>query len=187
MLKKILIAAVALIAVLVIVIATRPGDFRVTRSAKVSAPPAAVFPHVNDLAKWNAWSPWVKIDPQMKVTQEGPASGTGAISRWAGNSNVGEGSMTIVESRPNELVRFRLDFLKPMAGTCDAEFTFAPQGNDTLVTWSMTGKNNFIAKAISLFMDCDKMVGGQFEQGLAEMKSVVERGAKPAAQLSGAR
>src|SRR5260221_14652047 len=107
------------------------------------------------------------MDPNAATTFGGPASGVGATMDWAGNMKVGEGSMTIVESHPNDLVRFRLDFQKPFAGTNTAEFTFQPQGGQTQVTWSMTGHNNFMGKAMGLVMNCDKMVGGQFEQGFA--------------------
>jgi len=174
MLKKIHITLVAIVVVFLGVVAMQPSEFRVVRSATISAPAPAVFAQVNDLHKWQAWSPWAKLDPVMKQTYEGPSAGPGAISRWAGNHEVGEGSMTIIESRPSELIRITLDFLKPFASTATAEFTFDPQGNQTVLTWSMTGKNNFIAKAIHLFMNMDKMVGGQFEKGLAQMKSVVE-------------
>ena len=161
-----------------VVIATRPSDFRVSRSATIAAPPETVFPHVNELKKWDAWSPWAKLDPNAKNTFAGPPAGKGAAMSWAGNNDVGEGKMTISESRPNELVQFKLEFYKPMAGNCDAEFTFKPEGNGTTVTWTMTGKNNFMAKAISLVMDCDAMVGGQFEKGLASMKAIAEGTAK---------
>jgi len=174
MLKKILIALAAIVVVFVVVVAMQPSDFRVARSATISAPAPAVFAQVNDLHKWEAWSPWAKLDPAAKSTSEGPPAGTGAIFRWAGNKEVGERSMTITESRPNELIRFNLEFLKPMAGTSTAEFTFKPEVNQTTVTWSMTGKNNFIAKAMCLFMNMDQMVGGQFEKELAAMKSIVE-------------
>jgi len=178
MLKKILIAFGLIIVVFVIVVATRPEDFRVSRSATIAAPPEAIFPHVNELQKWDAWSPWMKLDPNAKSTFEGPPAGKGAAMSWAGDSNVGEGKMTITDSRPNELVHFHLEFFKPMAGTSEAEFAFKPEGNQTTVTWTMTGKNNFMAKAISLFMDCDAMIGGQFEKGLASMKSIAEGAAK---------
>src|SRR5262245_59877623 len=160
MLKKIFITLVLVVVVFVAVVATRPSDFRVVRKATMSASPAAVFEQVNDLHKWEAWSPWAKMDPAAKTTYEGPASGKGAVFKWSGNNKVGEGSMTITESRPPDLVRFRLDFVKPLPGTSTAEFTIIPQGKQTEVTWKMYGKNNFIAKAISLFMNCDKMVGG---------------------------
>jgi len=178
MLLKILVAVAVLIVLLVIVIATRPTDFRVMRSINVSAAQWTVYDHVNDLHKWDAWSPWAKLDPNAKNSFEGPAAGTGAAMTWAGNNEVGEGRMTLTESRPNELVRFRLEFYKPMAGTSDAEFTFKPQGNQTEVTWTMTGKNNFIGKAMCMIMNMDKMIGGQFEQGLASLKSIAEGGAK---------
>lgn len=178
MLKKILIGLAVIVVVFLIVVAFQPADYRVTRTATIAAPPAVVFAQVDDLRKWEAWSPWAKMDPAMKVTYTGPAAGVGAVSGWAGNSEVGEGRMTITESRPSELIRFHLEFIKPMAGTSASEFTFKPEGNQTLVTWTMTGKNNFIGKAFCLFMNMDKMVGGQFEQGLARLKSVAETAAK---------
>jgi hypothetical protein len=174
MLIKILIGLVVVVGVFAAIVAMRPSDFRVERSAVVSAPASVVFAQVNDLHNWAGWSPWAKLDPAAKQTLEGPRAGTGAAFAWAGNNQVGEGRMTITESRPNELVRFRLDFVKPFAGTNTAEFTFKPQGNQTAVTWSMSGRQNFITKAFCMFMSMDKMVGGQFEQGMAQMKSVAE-------------
>lgn len=174
MLKKILISLVVIIVVFVVVVATRRADFRVTRSTTIAAPPEAVFAQVNDFHKWDAWSPWAKLDPAMKRTHEGAPAGPGAIYSWAGNKEVGEGRMTITESRTNELIRIKLEFLKPFAAVNTTEFTFKPGGNQTAVTWSMTGTNNFMAKAFCLFMNMDKMVGGDFEKGLAQMKSVAE-------------
>jgi hypothetical protein len=168
-----IIAAIAVI-IFIIVAAMQPSDFRVTRTGTISGPASAVFAHVNDLQKWDAWSPWAKLDPEAKNSFEGPASGTGAIMRWIGNNKVGQGSMTITESRPDEFIRFKLEFLKPFAATNTAEFTFNSENNQTTVTWSMYGKNNFMSKAMGLIMNCDKMVGGQFEKGLAALKSVVE-------------
>ena len=173
----ILLAIVVLVAIFVVVVATRPADFRVERSSKMSAQPSAVFEQVNDFHKWDGWSPWAKIDPAMKTVYEGPSSGTGAIYSWIGNSKVGQGRMTILESRPSDMIRIRLEFLKPFKATNAAEFTFLPEGNQTAVTWSMTGTKNFILKAFGLFISMDKMVGGDFEKGLAQMKVVVE-GAK---------
>ena len=169
----------AIVVVFVIVVATRPADFRLSRSITIAAPAANVFPHVNELKKWQPWSPWMKLDPNARSNFEGPEAGKGSAMSWAGNNQVGEGKMTITESKPNELVHFRLDFYKPMAGTSEAEFTFKPEGNGTTVTWSMWGKNNFIAKAMCMFMDMDKMVGGEFEKGLASLKSVAEAAPKP--------
>jgi hypothetical protein len=173
MLIKILIAIAVIVIVFVVVVAMQPAEFRVARSATISAPPA-VFAQVNDFHKWEAWNPWGKIDPAMKQTYEGAPAGVGAIYTWVGNKNVGEGRMTLTESRPSDLIRIKLEFFKPFAGTNIAEFTFKPAGNQTAVTWSMAGKNNFMAKAIHLFMNMDKMIGGQFETGLAQMKSIVE-------------
>ena len=178
MITPVMTAIVAVIAVFVVIVALRPSEFRVTRSATISGPPDRVFTQVNDLHNWEAWSPWVKIDPAAKTTYNGPPAGVGAAFSWAGNAKVGEGTMTIIESRAPELVRFRLEFLKPFKGTNTAEFTFKPEGNGTTVTWSMYGKNNFIAKAMCMFMDMDKMVGGQFEKGLASIKSIVESAPK---------
>jgi len=174
MLKKILIALAVIVVVFVGVVAMQPSEFRVVRSATMSAPAPAVFAQVNDFHHWEAWSPWAKLDPAAKNSFEGPSAGIGAIFRWAGNKEVGEGSMTITESRPSDLIRIKLEFLKPFAATNSAEFTFKPEGNQTAVTWSMAGKNNFISKAICLFMNMDKMVGGKFEEGLAKMRSIVE-------------
>jgi Polyketide cyclase / dehydrase and lipid transport len=171
----IVLFALAVIAVLLVaVVATRPADFRIVRSAAMSAPATAVFGQVNDFHKWDAWSPWAKIDPTMKQTYEGPPAGTGAIYAWAGNGKVGEGRMTLTESRPSELITIKLEFLRPFKATHTAEFTFKPEGNQTFVTWSMAGRNTFVFKAFGLFMNMDKMLGGEFEKGLAQMKSVVE-------------
>jgi hypothetical protein len=163
-----------LLVVLVVLIALQESDFHVTRSAAMSASPSTVFELINDFHKWDAWSPWAKIDPSMKQTYEGAPAGKGAIYTWVGNSKVGEGRMTIVESRPAERICIQLDFIKPFKGTNMAEFTFKPEGDKTVVTWSMTGKKNFILKAMGLFMNMDKMLGGNFEQGLAQMKALAE-------------
>jgi uncharacterized protein YndB with AHSA1/START domain len=174
MLKTILIIAAVLVVGFVVVVLTRPDDFRLSRSTTIAAPPAVVFAQVNDFHKWEAWSPWAKLDPYATNSFEGPAEGVGAKFSWAGNSKVGTGSMTITESRPDDLVRLRLDFLKPFKQTSTTEFTMQPTENQTVVTWTMTGKNNFMAKAFSLFMDCEKMIGPDFEKGLANLKAVAE-------------
>jgi len=178
MIIKIFIGLVVIVVVFVVIVALQPSEFRVARTATISAPPPAVFARVNDFHKWAAWNPWGKIDPAMKQAYDGAPAGTGAIYTWTGNNEVGEGRMTITESRPSDLIRIKLEFFKPFAATNTAEFTFKPEGNQTAVTWSMTGQNNFMAKAVHLFMNMDKMVGGQFEQGLASMKSLVEAAPK---------
>ncbi|MCC7253932.1 SRPBCC family protein [Hyphomicrobium sp.] len=174
MLKRILLAVVAVVLAFVVYVALQPSAFRIERSTIVVAPPEAVFAEVNDFHNWQAWSPWAKLDPDAKATFEGPDSGEGAVFRWAGNAAVGEGSMTLLESKPHERIRIRIDFLKPWSGTNTTEFTFKPDGPRTVVTWAMSGEQDFIQKAICVFMNPDKMVGGEFEKGLASMKATAE-------------
>jgi len=171
----ILLALVFIALLLFIVIAGRPDEFRVTRTAVIPASPATVFAQVNDLHKWDAWSPWAKLDPNVKNTFTGPGSGAGASMAWSGNKKVGEGRMTITESRAVELIRFRLEFMRPFKATNTAEFTFKPEGGETAVTWSMFGTNNFAGKIFSLFMNCDDMVGKDFDKGLGNLKAVVAK------------
>jgi len=171
-----ILLALAFIAILfIIVIAGRPDEFTVTRAARMAPPPEKIFPHVNDLHQWEAWSPWAKLDPNAKNTFSGAEAGSGAAMAWDGNKKVGTGKMTVTESQPNGLIRLRLDFQKPMQATNTAEFTFRPEGGQTVVTWSMSGKNCAMGKVIGLFMDFEKMCGCQFEKGLASLKSVVEK------------
>jgi carbon monoxide dehydrogenase subunit G len=179
MLKKILIGLAALILVFVAIVAMQPADFRVERTTKIAAPQADVFAHVNDFHKWDAWSPWAKIDPAAKVGFEGPEAGQGAAMTWSGNDEVGEGKVTIVDSRPSDLVKVKVDFVRPFEGTNSSEFQFKPEGDQTAVTWTMSGEQNSVAKAFCLVMNGQKMMGDDMEKGLAQMKSVAE-GAKTA-------
>lgn len=174
MFKKILVGLVAVVAVLAGYVASRPADFKVERSIVINAPAAAAFPWVNDLHRANDWSPWAELDGGMKHVYEGPVSGVGASHAWEGNDKVGTGKQTIVESKPNELVRVKLEFLKPMAMTNNVDFTFVPEGQGTKVSWIMSGQNNFVGKAFGLFFNMDKMVGSDFEKGLAKLKVLVE-------------
>ena len=170
----ILIALGLLVAGLLVAILMQPDEFRVTRSAQMSATPQQVFDQVNNLRNWDNWSPWAKLDPNASITFTGPDAGAGARFDWSGNKEVGVGSNEILESTAPESVHLKLRFVKPMKAENDVMFTFAPRGDKTEVTWTMYGPNNFIGKAIGLIMNCEKMAGGQFEQGLANMKSVVE-------------
>jgi uncharacterized protein YndB with AHSA1/START domain len=172
MIQKILFSLVIVVAILLIVVATRPADFRVERSATIAATPDALFEQVNNHRNFQKWSPWDKMDPTVKNTYSGPDSGVGSACSWVGDK-IGEGTATIIESKPGELVRERMDWRKPMQGTSTVEFTFQPQGDKTVVTWAMYGKNDFMGKFISLFMNCDKMCGPQFEKGLADLAKIV--------------
>ena len=178
MLKKILIALAAIVLIFLVVVAMQPSDFRVERTTTIAAPAADVFAQVNDFHKWEAWSPWAKLDPAAKVAFEGPEAGQGAVMNWAGNDKVGEGKMTLTESRPNDLVKINVDFVKPFEGSVISEFTFKPEGDQTAVTWAMSGHHNFFEKALCLVMNGTKMIGDDMEKGLAQMKSVIESASK---------
>lgn len=175
MVKKILLAVVVVILAFAGYVAVQPSGYNVTRSAKIAAPPATVFAFVNDFHHWDAWSPWAKLDPNMKVTYEGPPAGTAAIYSWVGNDKVGEGRMTVLESRPDESVRIKLDFIKPFPSTSITELSLRPESDGVTVNWTMAGENNFMAKAAMLFMGgMDKAVGPDFEKGLANLKAAAE-------------
>lgn len=177
MLKKVGIVAglvAVLIVTLAVIVEVQPSDFSIQRSTTIAAPPATVFGLVNDFHQWEKWRPWAKLDPAMKTTFDGPESGVGATYSWSGNSDVGAGMMTILESRAPEQVGIQLVFLAPMAATNTSTFSFKPEGDGTSITWTMAGKNNFIGKAFCLFVDMDAMVGADFEKGLAAMKAAAE-------------
>ncbi len=175
MLPYILGGIAALLLILVIAVAMQPSAFRIERSATMAAPPAAPFALVNDFREWRAWSPWENVDPNLQRTYEGPTAGTGASYSWKGNGKAGQGRMTITESRPSELIQLRLEFLKPFKATNNVEFAFQSEGSGTRVVWSMTGTKGFLFKAFGLLMSMDKMVGPDFERGLAAMKGAVEK------------
>jgi Polyketide cyclase / dehydrase and lipid transport len=178
MLPIILGVIAAIVVLFLIIVALQPADYQVQRGATIAAPAPDVFAQVNDLRKFQDWSPWAKLDPDVKNTYEGPPAGTGAITRWVGNKKVGEGNMTIVESHPSSLIKMKLEFIKPFPSTADVQFDFKPEGNATAVTWTMSGKKNFMSKAFCLFMNMDKMVGGDFERGLANLKALTEKNSK---------
>jgi uncharacterized protein YndB with AHSA1/START domain len=171
---RILIGLVLALIAFSALVSIQPAAFKITRTATISAPPEKVFAAVNDFHKWQAWSPWLGLDPAAKSTFEGPAAGTGAKFAWVGNDKVGEGRMEIQDSKPGDHVLIKLDFVKPMQGTSDTEFTFKPVSGGTEVTWTMTGEDGFVGKAARYFMNIDKMVGGDFERGLGNLKTVAE-------------
>ena len=180
MFMKIAIGLGAVIAAFAGIVALQPSNYSVTRSASIAAPPAEIFALVNDFHNWEAWSPWEKLDPAMKKTYAGAPAGIGATYMWAGNDQAGEGRMTVLESKPGERVGIKLEFIKPFASLCSTEFTFTPEGGGTVVNWTMSGENDFMGKAIALFSSMDKMVGPDFEKGLAQMKTLAEARTKKA-------
>jgi uncharacterized protein YndB with AHSA1/START domain len=169
MLKRMAGGIVVILVGLAGYVATRPAGFRVSRSRLVAAPPEIVHGYVSDFHTWPQWSPWEGRDPAMRRELSGAPKGTGAVYWWSGNAQVGEGRMTITDSRAPARVTMRLDFVKPWAATNTVEFAFAPSGSGTSVTWTMTGEKNFIAKAFSLVKDVEGMVGPDFEKGLANL------------------
>jgi uncharacterized protein YndB with AHSA1/START domain len=172
-----LVAAVlaAVVAGVLFFAATKPDDFRVRRSVMIKAPPERVFALIQDLHGWVAWSPYEKKDPAMKRTFTGARAGKGAIYEWDGNRNVGAGRMEIVEAAAPSKVVIKLDFLRPFEGHDTAEFTMLPEGDSTVVTWSMYGPSPYIAKVMHTLFDMDKMIGKDFEAGLQSLKTLVER------------
>jgi hypothetical protein len=174
-LKRLLIGLVLLVTTFLVVVWLQPDDYRLTRTTVVAAPAAAVFDQVNDLRKWENWSPWARLDPNAKVSFSGPQAGHGASFRWDGNDKVGAGTMTITESRPNLRVATRTDFVRPFEGTSNSDFVFSEAGGQTNVIWTMAGKQSFIGKAICLFMSMETMLGPEFERGLAQLKQAAER------------
>lgn len=182
MLKKILIVLVVLVAGVLIFASTRPDHYHVDRSVTIAAPPAVIFAQLEDFKKWPAWSPWEKRDPQMKKSFEGPPTGVGSSYSWQGNKEVGKGKMTIIHSEPPQHIRLRLEFMEPFAAVATSGFELSPQGGNTVVTWGMDGTNNLISKIFSLAMDMDKMIGGDFESGLASLKGLSEAEAARRAQ-----
>ena len=174
MLKIILIVVAVVIVAVLVLAAMRPDTFSVQRSASIKAPPQRISAFINDFHSWTQWSPWEKIDPELKRTYAGAPSGVGAKYAWEGNSKVGSGSMEITESVPAKIL-IKLDFIKPFEGHNIAEFTLVPKGDMTEVTWEMHGPSPYMAKIMQLFFSMDRMVGGQFETGLANLKAVAEQ------------
>ncbi len=170
----IIIMVVAVVFGFIVIVAIQPSSFIIQRNITIRAPKERIFPLINNLKKWDNWSPWAKLDPNMKIEYTGPEEGKGAGYYWTGNNKVGEGKMTIEESDPYWLVGIDLEFLRPMQARNKAEFTLMEAGGETKVVWSMTGNNNFGGKLFCLFVNMDKMVGKDFEKGLASLKSIAE-------------
>jgi uncharacterized protein YndB with AHSA1/START domain len=175
MLKTIAIVIVVLVAAILAYAATRPDSFRVERATTIKAPPEKIYAYIDDFRRWEAWSPWEKLDPALKRNFGGEADGKGATYAWQGNDKVGEGRMEIVEATPPSKVVIKLDFIKPFEGHDIAEFSLVPKGDSTDVTWVMSGPSPYIAKIMSIFASMDSMIGKDFEQGLANLKAVAEK------------
>lgn len=175
MFKKILLVLLALIAAFVIYVALQPDAYKVERSVTIAAPADKVFENVNNLRKWEAWSPWAKIDPDAKIAFEGPDAGKGAAMTWNGNDEVGEGKMTVVESDPDKAVNIKVSFTRPFEGGTNSDFSFTPKGDQTDVAWSMHGTHSLMEKAFCVVFDGLGMMGKDIDKGLSQLKSVAEQ------------
>ena len=174
MLKTILCAVVAAIAVFLIYVTTRPDTFKVARSAQIKAPPDKIFPLINDLRAYNTWNPYVKKDPAVKLTYSGPAAGAGAKFLFDGNKDAGKGSIEVVAATPPSQVDMRLMMAEPFAINNLVRYSVAPKDGGSEVTWAMEGPVPYIAKIAHLFFNMDKMLGTDFEAGLASLKALAE-------------
>jgi len=173
--RLILLLVLLAIVVLLVYASTRPSTFRVQRSASIKASPDKIFAIINDHRNWADWSPWDKLDPNMKKSFSEPSSGVGASYEWEGNSKAGSGRVTIIETVPPNKLVSRLEMLKPMKAENRVEFTLEQQGEDTNVTWAMAGTQNLMMKVVGLFINCNDMVGKDFETGLANLKAIAEK------------
>lgn len=175
MLKLILVGVLLAIAVLLFVVATRPASFRVQRSIRINAAREELFAYVSDFRNFDDWSPWAALDPAMRKSFSGAQSGQGAVYEWQGNSKVGQGRMEIIDAVEPARVVIKLDFLKPFTAHNTAEYLLTASGEGTEFSWVMHGPNSFMSKLMSLYFSMDKMVGAQFEQGLASLKTLAEK------------
>ncbi len=168
-----LLVVAGLVAVLAVLVARQPRWLTCSRSAVVGGSPESVFALINALPAWRQWSPWEALDPDMERTFAGPDAGVGAQYGWKGNAKVGEGKMEVIESMPSERVKLQLTFFKPFACTMTATFELIPEGAGTRVTWTNDGPNSLPGRIMGVFCNMDKMMGGSFEQGLAQLDGVV--------------
>ena len=173
--RNVILALLGIIAIVLVVAALQPADFRIARTTTLYAPPAAVYDQISNFQKWSDWSPWAKLDPAMKSEISVPAAGVGASYAWSGNSAVGAGRMTITDVKLGESVTMKLEFTKPMAATNTTEFLLKRDGSGTEITWSMSGHHSFMGKVVGLVMNMDKMVGTKYEEGFANLKKIVEK------------
>lgn len=182
--KKFFLGLLALVALFLAVVSTRPSTFHVERSSMIAASPEVVYDQVANFHNWAAWSPWEKLDPNMQKTFEGPEAGEGASYAWSGNKDVGQGKMTVTGAVPPNKLDIKLEFLAPWKSTNATTFAFDPSGDGTNVTWSMDGTHDFMGKAMSLFMNMDQMIGKDFEKGLGDLNGVALAEMQKRAQAS---
>lgn len=175
MLKLLGIAVALLVIGVVVFAAMKPDTFRVSRSISIKAPPEKIFPIINDLKQWSAWSPYEKKDPAMKRTFGALTAGKGAVYEWEGNKDVGKGRMEISDATPPSKLLIQLHFMQPFEGRNVAEFTVDGKGGESNVTWAMYGPATFVSKLIGVFMDMDRMIGDDFAAGLANLKALAEK------------
>jgi carbon monoxide dehydrogenase subunit G len=175
MIKKTIAGVVVVLAGILLFALTKPDTFHVQRTVAIKAPPEKIFVLVNDFRRWGAWSPWEKMDPAMKKSFGGAASGKGAVYQWEGNDDVGKGRMEIVDSSPPAKITINLDFSSPFEAHNTVMFTLAPAGDSTEVTWAMRGPSPYLMKVMQVFASMDSMVGKDFEAGLANLKAAAER------------
>lgn len=178
MLKKILAGLGAVIVIILVLAAFQPSGYSVSRELLVNATPEALFPYINNARKSYEWMPWREADPDLQMTYSGPAEGLGSTSSWESDGPMGAGKAVVVQSTPNQVVKTELSYTEPMEMTQTAEMSLTPAAGGTIVRWSVTGQNSFIGRVMCLFMSMDKVVGGEFEKGLAKLKTLAEGGAQ---------
>lgn len=174
MLKKALIGIAAVVAIFLVVVSLQAPTYSVERKKTIHAPADVIYPELVDLRRENKWSPWTDLDPNMKQTYSGPEVGVGSVTEWEGNKDAGKGRMTITDAKENERVELKIEFFEPMNDVAKSVFALAPAGADTTVSWTMSGDKNFVAKAMCMFMDMDKMLGKDFEKGLDRLAAITE-------------
>jgi uncharacterized protein YndB with AHSA1/START domain len=175
MLRWLGLAFALAVAALLAYVATRPDTFRVERAAAIDAPPEAIYPWLEDFHRWGPWSPYERRDPAMQRSYGGAEKGVGATYQWAGNRDVGKGSMEIIEAKPPTRLRLALDFSEPFEAHNTVTFSLVPEDGATRVTWAMDGRNTFVSKVMGLFLDFDALVGRDFEDGLANLATVAKQ------------
>jgi hypothetical protein len=177
MIALIIILVVAALVTFLLVVVSKPNNFRMQRSLTINAPADVIYAHIDDFHKWQAWSPWEQLDPDLKRTYSGAPSGIGAVYDWQGNGKAGQGRMTIREATPAHRLLINLDFIKPFPATNSAEFLLQPSGDATVVTWAMFGPSPFMSKLMGSLMNMDDLIGKDFERGLSTLKTLSEKAA----------